>query len=129
MSCELLSGEQVIQHTSINIQRACQWQYKQSDVVDRLADYYDPSSWQCYAHEKKLGGITNYLNGFCQSKHYTGVNSIHKNAYEWQCLDKNNTLVSISVADACQWYYQRNDAIDLLVNFNDPNGWECWAPE
>jgi predicted outer membrane repeat protein len=127
MTCEILSGKQIVQH--INTQQACKWQYKQSDVIDRLADYYDPSSWQCYAHEKKLGSITNHLGDFCQHEHYTGINSTHDNAYEWQCLDQNNALVSISIADACQWYYQRNDAIDRLVNFNDPNGWECWAPE
>jgi energy-coupling factor transporter ATP-binding protein EcfA2 len=127
--CDLLSGEQVVQHTRVNTQQACQWRYKQSDVIDRLADYYDPSSWQCYAHEKKLGPITNYLNAFCQSKGYKGSNFPRDNAYEWDCLDRNNAPVSIAVADACQWYYQRNDAIDRLVNFNDPNGWECWAPE
>ena len=128
MDCDLLLGEHVVQHTPINIQRACQWQYRQSDVMYRLADYYNPSSWQCYAHEKELGGITNYLVGYCQSLGDEGSKN-SGNAYGWDCVNKNNDLVPIAMADACQWYYQRHDAFEQLVNFNDPNGWACWAPE
>jgi hypothetical protein len=128
MLCEPLSGKQNVKQ--IDTQKACQEQYPQHhDVIDRLADYYDPSSWQCYAPERELGMITTHLDAYCQSKGYEGIYTAYDNAYEWQCRDKNTAHINIAIADACQWYYHRNDAIDRLANFNKPDGWECWAPE
>ncbi|MBO0789773.1 MAG: TIR domain-containing protein [Ktedonobacteraceae bacterium] len=126
INCVLQPGERI---QPIDVKKACQRQYQQSDVIDRLANYYDPSSWQCYAHEEKLGSIISQLDSFCKSKNYEGVtDNTNGTAYMWNCL-RNGAPVSLSVADACQWYYQRSDAFDRLVDFNQPGGWECWAPK
>jgi predicted outer membrane repeat protein len=130
INCDLLSGDQIIQSHPINTQKACQWRYNQSDIIDRLADYNDPSSWQCYVHEKKLGGITDYLDSFCKYQRFEGVtNNTSGTAYDWKCLDWHNVPTSLSITDACQWHYNRKDAFDRLTDFNRPNGWECWAPK
>jgi hypothetical protein len=107
-------------------------QYNQSDVIDRLADYYDPSSWQCYKHEKRLGPITAYIGEYCTNvKGYAGVITPPSDgtAYGWSCRDRNGNAISIAITDVCQWHYRQNGAFDRLTNFKDRNGWECRAPE
>ncbi len=132
MYCVSHSDGRVVKSTSIDTNKACQWATSDTDVIAQLADYYDPSSWQCYVHEQRLGGIVTYLNSYCYYKYGTGLSSkIHENAYNWQCLDQNNAPVGISITDACQWHYSPHstDAFDVLTNFSDPDGWECWAPK
>jgi hypothetical protein len=130
MECVLLVGTDVIQHMPLDPQSACQWQYHQPDVIDRLADYYDPSSWQCYQHEKRLGPISaDDLNAYCQYKHYTGVYPNGGTAYNWFCHDQNGQRINIAITDVCQWHYSNKQAFDRLVDFNRPDGWECWGPD
>lgn len=45
-----------------------------------------------------------------------------------QPLDKNTLPSGLSVADACDQMNSTQNSIDRLVNYNKPEGWECWAP-
>ena len=53
------------------LQEVCQWGFPAfaNDIIDRLADYYDPSSLQCYKGEITLASIANEttLKLYCQS--------------------------------------------------------------
>jgi TIR domain len=131
IQCVHLNDTHVVQRLPIDPQKVCRWQYDQSTAIARLADYYDPASWQCYKQEARLGGITKYLDRYCQFKGYTGIYlNVKKTAYDWYCRDQDNQQISIAITDACQWHYNRKDAFDRLTNFDDPsNGWECWAPK
>ena len=110
--------------------QACQWKTGTTDVMTRLSDYYDPSSWQCYVHEKKLGNIatSENMNNFCQFLGNIGVVQIGITAYDWQCAPASGIPIGLSMTNACQWLYGQKDAFDSLVDFNKPSGWECWAP-
>ena len=132
--CIFLRNTNITTGPLIDPQKACQSQYPAFDHgVARLADYYDPSSWQCYTHEKLLGSITPYLDGFCKHEGYAGSNtpSSTGTAYDWYCLGQDGHHISIAITDACQWHYPAHakDAFDVLNNFNKPDGWACWAPE
>lgn len=135
--CEKLDNTKVTAHMSILPEKVCQAQYSGyslSDGIARLTDYYDPSSWQCYKHVTKLGGITKYLDTYCHNvKGYAGATPLpaHPTAYDWSCQGTDNQPQSIAITDACQWKYPPygTSAFDVLANFNDPNGWECWAPK
>lgn len=111
---------------------ACTWQAHATNVMTRLAAYFDPSSWQCYVDEKKLGNIATQdnLNNFCKSIGNKGVLQVGPTAYDWQCESASGLPVGLSMANACQWLYpqHRTDAFDSLVNYNKASGWECWAP-
>ncbi len=111
--------------------QACEWKAQTTDVLARLADYYDPSSWQCYVHEKELGNIATpeNMNNFCKLLGNKGVMQIGTTAYDWQCVPSSGIPVGLSMANACQWFYHRQDAFDRLVAFNKLSGWECWAPK
>jgi hypothetical protein len=32
----------------ISMTDACRWQYSRTDVIDRVGDFYNPYSWQCW---------------------------------------------------------------------------------
>src|SRR5260370_6041662 len=36
------------QHIFLSMTSACRWQYHDSQALDRLVDYFDPYSWQCW---------------------------------------------------------------------------------
>ncbi len=36
------------QHVALSVTSLCGWQYNISGAVDRLANYYDPNSWECW---------------------------------------------------------------------------------
>jgi hypothetical protein len=132
IQCVALSGDQVSKPVQMMPQTVCSWQYPGTGAIPRLADYYDPSSWQCYQHVRVLGTISSKFDNFCKFQGYIGVNmNLTGNAYDWKCMTKTHTPVGLSVSDACIWYYQRqmkiakNIAFYALVNFNSPDGWVC----
>ncbi len=130
-------------------QQVCESQYPVSDsegsgnqqVTDFLANYFDPTSLQCYKNLKKLGPIGGSSDDFdkeCKKdSKYTGLyNNVdageRTTAYDWKCqpksTEKNLLPGGIRVADACNIKYGTSNAIYRLVNYNRPDGWECWAP-
>ena len=120
-------------------QTICQFQYLASPgvntVTDRMANYYDPTSLQCYKNLKRLGpigqaGFTNYCAS--QPQQYTGLFNDpedRQTAYDWLCQPKDASQLptGLSVADACALQYSTSDAIDRLANYNSIDGWECWV--
>jgi transcriptional regulator with XRE-family HTH domain len=114
------------------LQEACQWGFPNfaSDIIDRLADYYDPSSVQCYRGEITLGSIATEetLNLYCQYIKHVAIIKNGETAYDWKCKSSSGILEGFSVTDVCQWFYHRSDAFDRLVDFSHLNGWQCLAP-
>jgi transcriptional regulator with XRE-family HTH domain/putative hemolysin len=117
-------------------QQVCQWKYPDdaADITARLADFFDESSLQCYAHVQFLGDVTTHLlQGYCQSERYNDVALIpgtgQTTAYDWKCRPSSGIPVGISITDVCQWYYHQQNAFDRLNDFFSPDGWECWAPK
>src|SRR5205807_354471 len=103
IQCLRLQGTQIIHQIQIDPQVICQVQYdykqyhyRQHDVVPRLADYYDPSSWQCYKNVRRLGLITPFLGEYCSKRvdGASGVNSPPREkgtAYDWSCHSRDNS--------------------------------------
>jgi hypothetical protein len=106
-------------------------------IVDRLTNYFDPSSLQCYKNLKRLGPLGDNEADFDkQCKKDPGNEGLYHNpqerhtAYDWSCQPKDHSLLplGLSVANACDIKYGVSNAIDRLVNYNSPAGWECWQP-
>jgi predicted outer membrane repeat protein len=107
-------------------------------IVDRLTNYFDPSSLQCYKNLKLVGPIGNNPADFdAQCKKDPINEGLYDNqrerqtAYDWSCQPKDHKLlpIGLSVANACDTKYPNvTNAIDRLVNYNSPAGWECWQP-
>jgi hypothetical protein len=120
-------------------QTICQFRYPANFgitmVIDRLADYEDPSSLQCYKNLKLLGSIgQDGFARYCASQsQYTGLfdnSQYRQTAYDWLCQPKDASKIptGLSVTDVCNLQYNVKDAIDRLANFNSVDGWECWEP-
>jgi hypothetical protein len=136
--CVLLKSDHVqISAIAANPSVACQWQYQTSDIMSRLADYFDASSWQCYEHVGivgKVGEIASHFDAFCKSEHYVGAalnTRNNPNAYDWQCVSTDKSQAGLSVGDACYWYYHDQLGIagavtfETLTNYQSPYGWSC----
>lgn len=128
LSCISVPPRSVLSFTPL---QACEWKTQTTDVMARLADYYDPSSWQCYVHEEKLGPIATpeNMNNFCKFLKDKGAVQTGTTAYNWQCVSPSDRIpVGVAMASACQWFYHRQDAFESLIAFDHLSGWECWAP-
>lgn len=125
--------------------QACQEQYLDKNIAtDRLVDYFDPASWQCYTNAISLGhaNMADHVAAFCQSNNMNIANNPRTTAYDWKCLHQGGTighypihldnfLVGLNVADLCKFVHKNEIAptstvMERLVNYNDPGGWECW---
>lgn len=129
----------------------CKVQKGENVTTDRLANYFDPTSWQCYSNATRLepGPFMTMENvqKFCQHAGNIGGYNIGSTAYDWKCLHARSKLhsnypihldnfpdkfpVGLSVDDMCGYIYQ--DKIEpsakvmyRLTDYNKPNGWECW---
>jgi hypothetical protein len=114
-------------------------------TIDRLADYFDPTSWQCYANAGRLGPIATVqeVDSFCKFAGNLGIfNNQRSTAYDWKCLHSGGILghytismpsfpVGLSVTDMCSYIYgahigQKSLVMDRLTDYHNPGGWECW---
>src|SRR5206468_2299836 len=105
------------------------------DIIGRLANYYNRSSLQCYAHVALRGSITEKLSSYCLSHGYergvvlTQEPNGETTAYDWQCESSSHMRIGVSMTDACQWAYNQKNVFDRLDNFHAPNSWQCWVLE
>jgi hypothetical protein len=114
------------QLAGISMTSACRWQYGDSQAEDRMVDYFDPNSWQCFTGAKELGVASN-LAGYCQSIGDSSVSLDGNNAYSWHCVTPSGQDTSIDMDAVCQWQYDVSVEITRLANYNDPYSWQCWG--
>ncbi|HLI70674.1 MAG TPA: protein kinase [Ktedonobacteraceae bacterium] len=105
--------------------------------VARLFNYWDPASWQCFAHEQRLRvSITQTtLDSYCPSLYSDSSAILTKQlpsstAYDWNCVS-NGIPYRLSMDKVCQQVSGDPDAIGLLdpADFDNPNSWQCWGPD
>lgn len=91
-------------------------------AVGRLSDGSLANAVVVYPAESNLGGVD--LSAYCKHKGYEDTKLVNNTGYGWVCY-RGNTVVAISMTDACQWTYGPG-AIDRMGDYNDPNSWRCW---
>ncbi len=132
ITCFSLDSERL---HSFPAKQVCQETFPQfHNVIDRFANYFDPSSLQCYRDVRFLGPIATpqFIDTFCKiHEHKVGLYdnaAYRKTAYDWKCNPATGLPTGFSVSDACVYKYGVNIAIDRLTNYYRADGWECWAP-
>lgn len=120
--CVTLLGD----HNGVSMTAACQWQYADPHAEDRLLDYYEPGSWQCFTSASLLGNATN-LDGYCQSLGDSGVSLDGNTAYDWKCVTAAGQHVGLDMTAVCIWQYGRTNLLTRMADFNNPNSWQCWG--
>jgi hypothetical protein len=139
----------------INMEEACRSINNDQNAEDRLLNYNDPNSWECFGNAHLAGGTDNGvydLPGYCQSRGFANMQLQSENAYGFVCVSNNGTIskspfqhvqdasyshrIPFSMQHACQWQYSQSSAsagvIDRLAGndghggYNDVRAWECW---
>jgi hypothetical protein len=140
ISCFVMLNSELRTHSFLGKVVCQRWFANTTDnatIVDRLTNYFDPSSLQCYKNLKRRGPLGNNEADFdAQCKKDPNNEGLYHNpqerhtAYDWSCQPKDHSLLplGLSVANACDTKYGVSNAIDRLVNYNSPAGWECWQP-
>lgn len=108
--------------TGDDVNAVCAWTFHTSQITNRIADFSNPNSWQCWRATHKLGPLD--FNAYCRALGYPGATYIDgRDAYGWYCTNSGNGL---DAQDACRRLYRSNPPISRFQNFYDQNSWECW---
>lgn len=105
-------------------QAVCVWSNGgTTKITNRIADFSDPNSWQCWASNGELGPLN--WNAYCQDEGLGQARDNGKNnVYTWTCTDSDNLLDS---QNACLVLYRSSPPISRFQNYGDPNSWQCWG--
>jgi hypothetical protein len=109
----------------LNLTSACHFQHG-SDSIDRIGNFYDINSVQCWhvVNLAPVGGLD--LDRYCRDNHSVRATAVGSTAYDWRCVDSHGVLTGIYTPRACQDLYG-GTAIDRFRNFYDRNSWECYV--
>jgi|GEM_PF-2199605 len=75
---------------------------------------------------KILGSVSN-LNGYCQSIGDSSASLDGSTAYSWTCVTSSGQHIGINMDGTCQWQYSDSTAISRMLNYSDPNSWQCFT--
>lgn len=109
--------------TGDDAQAVCAWTYHTQKITNRVADFNNPDSWQCWRANRRLGSID--FAEYCRQTRNSGVYYVDgRYAYGWFCTDAAG---GIDAQDACRRLYDTPTPVSRFTNFYDKNPWECWA--
>jgi hypothetical protein len=107
---------------------ACRWQYPDKLVTDRIANFYNAYSVQCWQINANKGQ-PDFL-GYCKSKGQDDVVQEGNTVDDWRCVKlrqpKQPASIDIDVHEACHWTVAA-PTINRFENFYDPWSWQCWV--
>jgi hypothetical protein len=105
-----------------NAQAVCAWTFHTTHLTNRIANFNDPTSWQCWQTNGKLGPLN--FTTYCQQTGHPGAITTGTTAYSWYCTGDPN---GIDAQAACRQLYHVPVAVSRFQNYYDPNTWECWG--
>jgi hypothetical protein len=97
----------------------CSWTYDTGVLTNRVRDFNDPESWECWRAEL-LGPLD--FGAYCETRGLAVDQRPELDAYGWFCAGE-----VIDTQVACQELYGSDPAVSRFQNFYDPNSWECWG--
>lgn len=123
--CRSLHYDEVIDDSAcfsdINMNAACNWQWKRTDLVARNEHPSNRDGWHCTAPKDpqwdNQRGINN-MSGYCEDQNYYGQPEaqFEQNMSKWVCQQK------IDMTIVCIWQYSRRD---IQASRNDAGLWSC----
>lgn len=109
--------------TGDDAEAVCKWTFNTTKVTNRVANFNDPNSWQCWRANRELGALD--FNVYCRSLGFSGAYTVPaRNAYGWYCTGSTAALDSQA---ACAAQYGNQPPISRFQNFYDLNSWQCWG--
>jgi serine/threonine protein kinase len=111
--------------TGDDAQAVCAWTYNTpgSQVTNRVADFNNPNTWQCWHATGELGPLD--FNAYCTATGHPGATyTSGRYAYGWYCTGAST---AIDTQIACQTLYSSTPPISRFQNFYDKDSWQCWG--
>ncbi|WP_436774124.1 hypothetical protein [Yinghuangia sp. YIM S09857] len=107
--------------SGVSATEVCAWTYHTDRLVDRIADFNDPSSIECWSVSTELGPLD--FDDYCRRTGYTGAVAVNTTAYAWYCDGKR----AIDSQAACALLYRATPAVSRFSDFHNRDSWTCHA--
>ncbi|MFG3208030.1 serine/threonine-protein kinase [Streptomyces sp. NPDC048192] len=111
--------------TGDDAEAVCAWTYHTStdQVTNRVTDFNDPHTWQCWHATRELGPLD--FNAYCTATGHPGATyTSGRYAYGWYCTGSST---AIDTQAACQTIYHSTPPVSRFQNFYDKDSWQCWG--
>jgi hypothetical protein len=105
---------------------ACRAQYGNEHIVDRIADFYDPTSVSCWSVQPDK--VTPDFEAYCTGRGYSASALLGNTVYDWHCVQYSRagpTYYDIDVAAACSTLTHGYARLDRFADFYDTASWQC----
>ncbi|MCF2528397.1 helix-turn-helix domain-containing protein [Yinghuangia soli] len=102
-------------------QDVCMWSYGDERAIDRIADFSDPGSIECWSVTRELGRLD--FDAYCRKAGYGRAVQVRDTVYAWYC----NGTRGIDSQAACALLYSVTPAVSRFSDYSDPNSWTCHA--
>jgi hypothetical protein len=108
--------------TGDDAQAVCAWTFHTTHLTNRVADFNDPTSWQCWQTNGELGPLD--FAAYCRQAGRPGAAATGTTAYAWSCAGDPG---GIDTQAACRQLYHVPVAVSRFQNYYDRTTWQCWG--
>ena len=108
----------------VSFAEACRRQFQPRNTVDRIGDFHDPRSVQCWSVSGEP--VTPDFDTYCQQAGRGSAVLTGATVYDWHCrAGGSGALTDIDVRQACVGTVFGTAVMDRFRDFGDPYSWEC----
>ncbi|MFC0006361.1 hypothetical protein [Micromonospora siamensis] len=110
----------------LSFDAACRWTYRTDAAVDRIGDFYDPTSVRCWRVRADV--VTPDFTRWCQATGHSEATLVGATAYGWRCVSYSRagvTYSDIDVLAACRETTFGYATVERFVDFRDARSWQC----
>ncbi|WOP38585.1 protein kinase [Streptomyces sp. Li-HN-5-13] len=111
--------------TGDDAEAVCAWTYNTptAEVTNRVADFNNPNTWQCWHATHELGPLD--FNAYCTATGHPGSTyASGRYAYGWYCTGSS---AGIDTQAACATLYGSSPPVSRFQDFYDKDSWQCWG--
>ncbi|SBT40270.1 hypothetical protein [Micromonospora auratinigra] len=105
---------------------ACRWTYRTDAAVDRIGNFYDPTSVRCWRVRADV--ITPDFTRWCQATGRSDAVLLGGTVYDWRCVSYSRagvTYADVDVLAACRETTFGYATVERFVSFGDARSWQC----
>ncbi|MET8151218.1 hypothetical protein ACIBSW_21050 [Actinoplanes sp. NPDC049668] len=112
--------------SDLTFDAACRWTYATGDAVDRIGDFRDPASVECWLVSP--AAVAPDFGNYCTSTGHSSAELVGTTVYDWRCVRHSRggpTYFSIDVAAVCRKTTGVAATVERFVNYYDARTWQC----
>jgi hypothetical protein len=112
--------------TDLAFDAACRWTYRTDAAVDRIGNFYDPTSVRCWRVRADV--VTPDFTRWCQATGHSGAVLTGGTVYDWRCVSYSRAGVTYSDVDVlgtCRETTLGYATVERFVSFRDAYSWQC----